>query len=76
MILDKIRNIPGKIMGLFANAGSWLVKSGAALERLEDNLRSYRTALAVGDTVTLSQRLTHAAGKKRLLDLEGPDTMT
>ena len=48
----------------------------AALERLEDNLRSYRTALAAGDTVTLSQRLTHAAGKKRLLDLEGPDTMT
>nr|DAQ35062.1 MAG TPA: Tail tape measure [Caudoviricetes sp.] len=31
MILDKIRNIPGEIIGLFANAGSWLVKSGAAL---------------------------------------------
>lgn len=31
MILGKIRDIPGKIMGLFADAGSWLVKSGAAL---------------------------------------------
>lgn len=31
MILGKISNIPGEIMGLFADAGSWLVKSGAAL---------------------------------------------
>lgn len=31
MILGKIRDIPGKIMGLFANAGSWLLDSGAAL---------------------------------------------
>lgn len=31
MILGKIRDIPGKIMGLFADAGSWLVNSGAAL---------------------------------------------
>lgn len=30
-ILGKIRDIPGKIMGLFADAGSWLVNSGAAL---------------------------------------------
>lgn len=31
MILGKIRNIPDKIIGLFADAGSWLVNSGAAL---------------------------------------------
>lgn len=31
MILDKIRDIPSKIMGLFAGAGSWLLDSGAAL---------------------------------------------
>lgn len=30
-ILGFIRGIPGKIMGLFADAGSWLVNSGAAL---------------------------------------------
>lgn len=30
-ILGFIRDIPGKIMGLFADAGSWLVNSGAAL---------------------------------------------
>nr|DAH24717.1 MAG TPA: tail length tape measure protein [Caudoviricetes sp.] len=30
-ILGFIRNIPGKITGLFAGAGSWLVNSGAAL---------------------------------------------
>lgn len=31
MILGKIRDIPSKIMGLFAGAGSWLLDSGAAL---------------------------------------------
>lgn len=31
MILGKISNIPSKIIGLFAGAGSWLVDSGAAL---------------------------------------------
>lgn len=30
-ILGFIRNIPGRIIGLFAGAGSWLVNSGAAL---------------------------------------------
>jgi tape measure domain-containing protein len=30
-ILGYIRSIPGKIMGVFAGAGSWLVDSGAAL---------------------------------------------
>lgn len=30
-ILDYIGSIPGKIMGVFAGAGSWLVDSGAAL---------------------------------------------
>lgn len=30
-ILGYIRSIPGKIMGLFAGAGSWLLDSGAAL---------------------------------------------
>lgn len=30
-ILGFIKGIPGKIMGLFANAGSWLLDSGAAL---------------------------------------------
>lgn len=30
-ILGHIRNIPSQIMGLFADAGSWLINSGAAL---------------------------------------------
>lgn len=30
-ILSQIRNIPNKITGLFADAGSWLINSGAAL---------------------------------------------
>lgn len=48
----------------------------AALERLEGNLRAYREALSAGDAAVLSQRLSHAAGRKRRLDLAGPDTMT
>lgn len=48
----------------------------AALERLEGNLHAYREALAAGDTAALAQRLDHAAGRKRRLDLAGPDTMT
>lgn len=30
-ILGQVRNIPSQIIGLFSNAGSWLVNSGAAL---------------------------------------------
>ncbi len=48
----------------------------AALERLEGNLRAYRETLASGDTAALTEKLAHAAGRKRRLDLEGPDTMT
>lgn len=31
MILGYVRGIPGKIIGMFAGAGSWLINSGAAL---------------------------------------------
>lgn len=48
----------------------------AALERLEENLRTYRETLAAGDVAALSNKLAYAAGRKRQLDLEGPDTMT
>ena len=48
----------------------------ASLERLEENLRAYRETLAAGDVAALSTRLAHAAGRKRQLDLKGPDTLT
>lgn len=48
----------------------------ASLETLEGNLRAYREALLSGDERVLSARLAHAAGRKRQMDLVGPDTLS
>ena len=46
------------------------------LETLERNIRAYREALLSGDTAALAHKLSHAAGRKRRMDLEGPDTLS
>ena len=48
----------------------------AALDRLEENLHAYREAIASGDTMLLSDKLAHSAGRKRKMDLEGPDLLS
>ena len=48
----------------------------AALDRLEENLHAYREAIASGDTKLLSDKLAHSAGRKRKMDLEGPDLLS
>lgn len=48
----------------------------SAVDRLEENLHAYREALASGDVKALSDKLAHSAGRKRRMDLEGPDTLT
>ena len=48
----------------------------AALDRLEENLHAYREAIASGDTRLLSDKLAHSAGRKRKMDLEGPDLLS
>ncbi len=48
----------------------------AALETLEGNLRAYRETLLSGDVKALSEKLAYAAGRKRQMDLAGPDTLT
>ena len=47
-----------------------------ALDRLEENLHAYREAIASGDTRLLSGKLAHSAGRKRKMDLEGPDLLS
>lgn len=48
----------------------------SCLETLEGNLRAYRETLLSGDTNALSEKLSHAATRKRQMDLDGPDTLT
>ena len=48
----------------------------SAVDRLEENLHAYREALASGDVKALPDKLAHSAGRKRRMDLEGPDTLT
>ena len=48
----------------------------AALDRLEENLHAYREAIASGDTRLLSDKLAFSAGRKRKMDLEGPDLLS
>ena len=48
----------------------------AALDRLEENLHAYREAIASGDTKLLSDKLAFSAGRKRKMDLEGPDLLS
>lgn len=47
-----------------------------AVDKLEENLHAYRQALASGDMSALSEKLAHSAGRKRRMDLDGPDTLT
>ena len=42
----------------------------------EDAVSKGREALASGDVKALSDKLAHSAGRKRRMDLEGPDTLT
>lgn len=48
----------------------------AAVDALEQNLHAYREALASGDAAALAEKLAYSAGRKRRMDLEGPDTLT
>lgn len=48
----------------------------ACLETLEKNIHAYRETLLSGDTKALSDKLAHAATRKRQMDLAGPDTLT
>ena len=47
-----------------------------ALDRLEENLHAYREAIASGDTNLLSEKLAFSAGRKRKMNLEGPDLLS
>ncbi len=47
-----------------------------ALDRLEENLHAYREAIASGDTKLLSEKLAFSAGRKRRMNLEGPDLLS
>ncbi|WP_294552331.1 prephenate dehydrogenase [uncultured Pseudoflavonifractor sp.] len=47
-----------------------------ALDRLEENLHAYREAIASGDTKLLSEKLAYSAGRKRRMNLEGPDLLS
>ena len=47
-----------------------------ALDRLEENLHAYREAIASGDTRLLSEKLAFSAGRKRKMNLEGPDLLS
>ena len=47
-----------------------------ALDRLEENLHAYREAIASGDTKLLSEKLAFSAGRKRKMNLEGPDLLS
>ncbi len=45
------------------------------LDRLLDNLQSYRDALAAGDPAKLAEKLAFSAARKRQMDLPGPDLL-
>ena len=47
----------------------------AAVDRLLDNLQSYRDALASGNRAALAEKLAHSAARKREMDLPGPDLL-
>ena len=47
-----------------------------ALDKLEENLHAYREAIASGDTKLLSEKLAYSAGRKRKMNLEGPDLLS
>ena len=47
----------------------------AAVDRLLDNLQSYRDALASGNRAALAEKLAHSAARKREMDPPGPDLL-
>ena len=47
----------------------------AVLDRLLGNLQSYREVLAQGDDQALAEKLAWSAGRKRQMDLPGPDLL-
>lgn len=47
----------------------------AAVDRLLDNLQSYRDALASGNRAALAEKLAHSAARKREMNLPGPDLL-
>lgn len=47
-----------------------------ALDRLEENLHDYREMIASGDRAALSEKLAYSAGRKRQMDLPGPDVLS
>ena len=47
----------------------------AAVDRLLDNLQSYRDALASGNRAALAEKLAHSAARKREMELPGPDLL-
>ena len=46
-----------------------------ALDRLLENLQSYRDTLASGDRAALAGKLAYSAARKRQMDLPGPDLL-
>lgn len=46
-----------------------------ALDRLLEHLQSYRATLAAGDRSALAEKLAVSAGRKRQMDLPGPDLL-
>ena len=46
-----------------------------AVDRLEANLQAYRQVLAQGDDQALAEKLAWSAGRKRQMDLPGPDLL-
>lgn len=47
----------------------------SALDELEKNLHAYRETLERGDTAALAEKLARSAGRKRQMDLPGPDLL-
>ena len=45
------------------------------LDKLIENLQGYRAAIAEGDRGALAGKLAHSAGRKRQMDLPGPDLL-
>ncbi|HWS42546.1 MAG TPA: prephenate dehydrogenase/arogenate dehydrogenase family protein [Pseudoflavonifractor sp.] len=48
----------------------------STLDQLEANLHAYREVLASGDCAALSEKLAYSAGRKRQMDLPGPDVLS
>ena len=74
--------LPGLYPGAALDVGLWTQLFSlnqpallAAVDRLLDNLQSYRDALASGNRAALAEKLAHSAARKREMDLPGPDLL-